>query len=115
MTIDAICDLLASRRVPLTSERATQDAIAEVLASAGLAFTREHSLGGFGRIDFLLGNIGLEVKVAHISSPREIHRQLVRYARSPEIAHLVLATGRSVQLGEIGKPHRVVSLGRAWL
>lgn len=107
--------LLRRHRVPLTTEHACQDAIEGVLGAAGIAYAREHSLGGFGRIDFLIGRIGLEVKVSHISSPREIHRQIARYCRSPEIEGLILATGRSVVLPVMDKPVVVLSLGRAWL
>ena len=115
MTAHDLSALLQRHRIPLTTERATQDAIEEILGTNDISFVREHSLGGFGRIDFLVGRCGLEVKIAHVSSPREVHRQLVRYLRSPELDALVLATGRTVMLPVLTKPVLVVALGRAWL
>ena len=110
-----LADLLRRKRIPLTTERATQDAIEGVLSAEGIAFAREASLDEHGRIDFLVGRVGIEVKIAHVSRPREIFRQLSRYCLSPSIDGLILATGRSVRLPPMTKPVAIVALGRAWL
>ena len=64
------------------------------------------------RIDFLLGGVGIEVKVD--GSTAQILRQLRRYASSPQIEHLVLVTNRarhrSLPAVIGGKPLRVVHI-----
>lgn len=115
----AIIRALTAVRLPLTSERATGDAIAAVLADAGIAFARERRLEPFGVIDFLAGRIGIEVKLGGAGHPgggaRAIYRQVRRYLEHPGLDGLVLATNRALSLPDLGKPVIIVSLGRAWL
>lgn len=74
-------------------EKDLQDGIETVLRAAGVEFEREKNLVEFGTIDFLLrGGIGIEVKIK--GSPADVIRQLHRYAQSPQIASLVLVTGK---------------------
>lgn len=78
---------------------------------------REYRLsGGAGRPDFYVEGVAVEVKM-NAANPKEIVRQITRYAACPLVAAVVVATNRALQLpGQInGKPIFGVSLGRAWL
>ena len=54
---------LRAHRFRFVNERELQDGIEIVLRGAGLGFTREASLGPAGTIDFLIDDLGVEVKV----------------------------------------------------
>lgn len=66
-----------------------QEAIFYALTTAGLAPQREAPVSE-GRIDFLVGDVGVEVKVA--GRRAEVLQQLLRYAADKRIRSLVLAT-----------------------
>lgn len=106
--------LLSGKRMRCSTERALQDDIETVLGGAGVVFERERWLGAeTGRIDFLVGCVGLEVKIK--GAARDIHRQCVRYCEHPSIGVLVLATTRAVSLPPLSKPVHILDLSRAWL
>lgn len=91
-----LVDLLKTYRYTTGSEAAFQQGLERVLALHRIPFMREHQLGrAFGRIDFYLPDqkYGIELKVK--GSPSEVLRQLHRYAQCPEIAALILLTGRA--------------------
>ncbi|KAB7783461.1 hypothetical protein [Methylorubrum populi] len=114
MPPDALVRLLSGKRMRCSTEQALQDDIEIVLAAAGASYTREHYLGAAtGRIDFMVGNTGLEIKVK--GGARNIHRQCVRYCDHPSIDALVLATTRAVSLPHLSKPVFILDLSRAWL
>ncbi|GAA1983354.1 hypothetical protein [Amycolatopsis minnesotensis] len=94
----AIAYRLAGFRFTWADEHALQDSIADVLTTAGWPVRREVRLGPRSRIDFVVGRIGVEVKVA--GTPETVTRQLQRYAHSSELDELVLATTRAT--------HRIV-------
>lgn len=104
-------------RVRLTTEKQTQSDLAHVFAVDGTPAEREVRLAPGDIIDLIVrGRVGVEVKLKH-ARPADIVRQLERYATSPRIAGLLLATNRAMNLpGSMnGKPVRVVSLGRGWM
>lgn len=114
--LHAIVVALSIRCFRWRHEGDVQDSIAGVLELADVAFAREVRLTDQDRIDFLVHDIGIEVKCE--GSAGAVERQLTRYAASPRIAALVLATTRS-QLRAMpatvgGKPLRVVFLVRPW-
>lgn len=74
-----------------------QDGIAAALDAAGIPYTREHRLTTKDRVDFLAGNVGIEVKVA--GDKLALARQLQRYAHHPDIEHLVVVTTRRAHRG----------------
>lgn len=89
---------LAVERYKVANEEQLQAAIAGQLFERGVPFLREFALfGQAGRIDFLLGHdtgadVGLEVKIGGTTAA--LCEQLRRYARSSQIAHLIVATTR---------------------
>ena len=88
-----IVNLLARYRFRYRDEAQLQEGIARVLSDNHISFSREVSLTAQERIDFMVGAIGIEVKIHQPSST--VFRQLQRYARCDEVDHLVLVTALS--------------------
>jgi hypothetical protein len=114
-TLDTVVRLLSGQRFNFVSEDDLQIGIAEALSE--LSPEREVILGGAGRIDFLVGAVGIEAKIKGGISA--ITRQLVRYAGHDRIEALVVVTAKEqhrLQIpGELGgKPVRIVSLRGAF-
>ena len=104
--------VLAGYRFRFASERELQDGIARVLEGAGLTHRREATLGAAGTIDFLVGDVGVEVKIK--GALAQVTRQLHRYAEEPTVRELLLVTG-SARLDRLpsslcGKPLGVLHL-----
>lgn len=93
MSVEAILHLLRAHRFHFQSEQELHDGISEALSAAGLAFEREVKLIGMDRIDFMVGSVGLEVKVGQ--SFADVLRQLHRYVQAPQLEALILVTTRS--------------------
>lgn len=91
-------------------ERDLQDDLEEVLQHYRLEFSREHHLDPRSVIDFRIGRIGVECKVA--GSPQEVLRQCRRYLKFDELDGLLLVTSRAQHRWGIsdlgGKPFGVV-------
>lgn len=120
-TMQAIFAALSGKRFPLEHEAQTQNSIWSVLTFAqsdgrlarDLRLEREVWIAG-GRIDFIVGDVGLEIKIK--GQAAAIVRQLRGYANEPALCGLVLATSKPVHLGMIGsKPVAVFDIARAWL
>ena len=67
------------------------------LTEAGIAFTHEAKIGPGCRIDYLAGNVGIEIKKGKPDA-RALSAQLARYAGCDQISALVVLTQRSVSL-----------------
>ena len=89
--------------------------ISRVLNAAGLAYTHEYRLGPGRRIDFLCGNVGIEVKKGRPVAAH-LHAQAKRYAESPVLSALIIVAQRPCRLPERigGKPVYLLSLNRLW-
>ena len=109
MTGAELVALLEQHRFASSEEAQLQDGIAAALIAAGVPHTRELRLGTRDRIDFLVGTVGLEVKID--GSLPALARQLQRYAEAPIVSELVVFTTRArlAQLPAtlLGKPVRV--------
>lgn len=81
---------LGGLRFNFAAEADLQRGISERLVAAGLNVTAEVDLGDVGRIDFMVGDVGIEVKVD--GSLSALTRQLHRYAQSDRVAALVVVT-----------------------
>lgn len=100
---ETIAQLLEACPFSYVSEAELQQGIAEVLSREGIAFEREVVLSPGCRIDFLVEDLGIEVKCK--GGFAEVARQLYRYASESRIGGLLLATTR-MQLG-CGLPERM--------
>lgn len=104
---------IGSYRFTYRAEDQLQEGLAAAFAAAGLPVQREVWLSPSERIDFLVGRVGVEVKVA--GSPSVVLSQLQRYATHERIGGLVLVTTRArhralpAVVG--GLPLRIVHLG----
>lgn len=118
MDCPGIAALLRSKRFVFDDELELQDRIEDVLGDAA---RREVTLSAGGRIDFMVGSIGIEVKIA--GSGLSVARQLQGYAQSSELTELILVTtlrrhhaiaslklGRPVDGGELQVPVHVLIL-----
>lgn len=111
MDCDQIVQLFSKCRFNFGNEKELQDGIAFALAGAGIPFAREVQIGN-GRIDFMVKDIGIEVKVG--GSLSALTRQAHRYLLSEKLTGLVVVSSRTFHdrfpqlLND--KPLRVVGL-----
>ena len=89
-TTTSLRKLLASQQYIITEERLVQDKIEQVLKDNHIPYTREVKLSDSDRIDFLIGTIGVEVKLK--APVTQVTRQLHRYAYSDDVTELLLVT-----------------------
>ncbi len=113
--IHRIHQLLSRHRFDVSEEKSLQEQLGDVFKLNGIDFKREVQLSAHDRIDFLVGDIGIEVKIK--GSPSAIYQQCRRYCALEQVKELLLITGRSMGLpGEIeGKPCYLHNLGLSWL
>ena len=108
--MDELCEVLGGYRFNHTSEVELQDGVAEALGRHGIEYEREALLDGRDRIDFLVGDLGLEIKVD--GSLSLVTRQVHRYLQCERVSGVVVLTSRQkhANLPETisGKPVRVV-------
>jgi hypothetical protein len=95
VTARQVRDALARYRFPISVEKALQDAVESALLGERLGFMREVTRGA-DRIDFLVGSVGVELKVK--GSVSEVTRQLERYALWGDVSELLLVTTRGHHL-----------------
>ena len=98
MTIQELKDLLRCHQFRFTDERELQDGIEAVLSEAGVSFKREAAVTG-GTIDFLVGSIGIEVKVD--GSAANLIRQVWGYAKDVKIGAILVVTTRAQHRGAL--------------
>jgi hypothetical protein len=91
-SLDDLMRLLCRYRFSYSNEEELQQGIAAALTAGGFEFKREVHLNARDRIDFLVGEVGLEVKVE--GNLAAVTRQLHRYAECPKISALILVTTR---------------------
>lgn len=95
MTAADVTDLLARYRIMGLAESVVQDQIERALRQEGIAYEREVELAPGDRIDFMVGTVGIEVKIK--GTRAQIIRQLARYVRNDRVEEIVLAaTSRRV-------------------
>lgn len=116
MKAETILSALSVLRIPPgTSELEMHARIAAGLEAAGIACVHEAKLASRCRIDFLVDDIGIEVKCG--KPPRRgLLRQLGRYAACEGVRALILVVERSANLPAHvgGKPCYYLSMNRLW-
>ena len=110
--------LAALRRLRAPLQRGEYDLhalVGQALTEGGCVWEHEVPLAPRCRIDFLCGDVGIEIKRGRPERAR-VREQLRRYAQSPRVGALVLVTERQIDLPDslCGKPLRAVCLNRLW-
>lgn len=114
MTIDRLLSLrntLSRFQFHYANEDELQRGIAAALESADMAYLREYQLTPQDRLDFLVDDLAIEVKIG--SSAAAVLRQIARYAQHEKIAGILLVTARghhALPESFAGKPVLVHSL-----
>jgi len=110
-----IVSILSSVRIPLHSESIAQATIAGVLGMAKITWDREVKLDSKNRIDLMVGDIGIEVKLK--GNAKSIYKQCERYCQFERVQNLILVTNRTIGFPPTinNKPCFLVILGRSWL
>ena len=116
VTPDRLSRLISSARLDLSTERTVQRGLAKLFEEEQVPYEAEVILAPSDRIDFLIGRVGVEVKIGH--PRRAILRQLERYAQSDRVDALLLVSSApfpSAGFELKGKPVHIVSLSSGWL
>jgi hypothetical protein len=109
--VEIIRAALAKYRLTFADEKQLQDQLAKIFLAEGLHFNREVSISPKDRLDFLIQEIAIEVKVG---GSEESHlRQMKRYNDHPMVAGTLLISTRKYNLPETlsGKPVAGISIG----
>lgn len=114
--IDQIIDALCAIRCGAAQEEAAlHEQVAHALEAAGFAAQHEARLAPRCRIDFMVGDVGIEIK-KNRPVRSALLRQLTRYAQCPQVRALLVIAPRGVDMPKTieGKPVRMIALERLW-
>lgn len=89
----ALIEALRSVRFRFSSEEDLQLGIEKLLTSRSIPFEREVRLDAYSRIDFMVGGVGVEVKID--GSAEELGRQVLRYLQHENVREIVVVTTRA--------------------
>lgn len=115
MTMRVVCALKTIRCSASCSEEELHIQTAQALKAAGIEAKHEVSLAPRCRIDFMCGDVGIEIKKSRPERTKLI-AQLTRYAACEQVQSLVVAAPKGVDLPrEIGKKRvTLIALERLW-
>lgn len=105
MTPAELVALIERHRYTVTCELELQEAIRQVLTTAGASFSSEVRLSARDRPDFMVGTVAIEAKVASWNG--QVLRQVTRYLEHEQVTALVLVTTRRrhrLPSSALGKP-----------
>lgn len=110
--IDALCTIRCGAS---SSEEELHAQVSLALAAAGIDAVHEARLAARCRIDFLVGNVGIEIKKRR-PEREKLLAQLTRYADCEQIEQLLVVAPRGVNLPKQigGKPVTMLALERLW-
>ncbi len=113
--ITDILQLLKQQRFSLHNEKVLQTEMETFLRDNAYVFQREHHLSKDSIIDFMIGSIGIEIKIT--GNPKSIFKQCLRYCEFEEVSAIILVTNKIIKLPATlnKKPAHVLNLGTAWL
>lgn len=89
---DALVENLSRFSYRWRDEYDLQNSLESVLSSLGYDYEREARLSARDRIDFLVGDVGIECKVN--GSVTAVESQLRRYLESERVDRVLLVTGK---------------------
>jgi hypothetical protein len=113
---ETVLEALRAMRPPFAPYEADlHQLVALRLQESGFAYRHEASLAAGCRIDYLVGDVGIEIKNGK-PRPAELTRQLMRYAKCDNVQSLIVLTWRSVSVPSmlLGKPVRTLTLSQLW-
>jgi hypothetical protein len=113
---ESVLDALRAMRPPFAPYEADlHQLVARRLEESGFAYQHEARLAAGCRIDYLVGDVGIEIKNGK-PRPTELTRQLLRYAKCDCVQCLIVLTWRSVRIPSVllGKPVRTLTLSQLW-
>lgn len=113
---ERILAALSAIRVPAQPEEyEIHELVGRELSTAGIEYTHECPLMPGRRIDFLCGDVGIEVKKGRPDAHRLL-AQATRYLESDKLSSLIVVAQRPCTLPETigGKCVRVLCLNRLW-
>jgi len=116
LVLDTVLKALQAMRPPfLPYEADIHRMVKERLTEANLPYSHETMIGKGCRIDYLVGDVGIEIKKGKPMA-RILHRQLRRYAGCESVSALVVVTQRYVRLPNTinGKPIESLVLPQLW-
>jgi len=116
MTVETVYAALKAMRPPYALyEYDIHQMVKARLTEASLPYLHEAKIGTGCRIDYLVDNVGIEIKKGR-PKPEELLRQLTRYAACEVITGLIVVTQRSVALPHnlCGKPTLSLVLSQLW-
>ncbi len=93
MEWERVAETLASYRFNFQCEDDLQQEIASALESSGITFQREVLLSENDRVDFLVGKLGIEVKIK--GSSTALARQINRYVQSELVDSILVVTAKA--------------------
>jgi hypothetical protein len=112
MTAGELVEALRSAKFRYSSEADLQLGIERLFTEKGISFEREVRLDPRNRIDFVVGGVGIEIKID--GTAKDLAYQVLRYLRFPSIQEMIVVTTRAShrQMPESleGKPITVVYL-----
>ena len=110
--IRAVCSV---RCGAAQSEGELHELVRRALEAAGFSPVHEARLAPRCWIDFLVGDLGIEIKKSR-PNPAQLTRQLARYASCDAVASLLVIAPRGVNLPKTigGKPVFQIGLERLW-
>ena len=114
--LQEVVGALKRLRAPLCQgEYDLHSLVASALSQAGISYAHEVPLAPRCRIDFLVGDVGIEIKKGK-PRERQLLVQMEKYAMSPAIGALVVLVERSANLPlyVCGKPCVILSINRLW-
>lgn len=114
--VDSVLAELKAMRPPFALyEYDIHQMVAERLQDAKLPYAHEARIGVGCRIDYLIGDVGIEIKKGK-PMPAALLRQLTRYAACGAVTSLIVITQRSVKLPKKigGKPLYQIVLSQLW-
>ena len=114
--LEAVLSALRSLRAPLSlDEYDLHQQIAQVLTVNNFHFIHEVALMSRCRIDFLVGDIGIEVKRGR-PNKTQLTKQAERYLLSEKLSAIILVSEQSFDMPSTiaSKPCRTLSLRKLW-
>ena len=95
--VRAIGDVLSRYRFRFKNEDELQQGMAQAFSAARIEARREVRLDSENRLDFLVGRLAIEVKVAGQFTRAALVRQLERYALSDEVESILVVTNKIIE------------------